>query len=380
MNILHFTYSLSKGGRLNAILSLAHGLDNLSENIFIASLTDSDEEAEFNLKNNNIFLNGIFFNKKDGSLTKSKSLSEKLAKFCTDNSIDIIHTHDAASQIITSIIKSKHNKIIHVHTFHRSLDIDTAGIKDRIRNLYANSFTDIITVGSTDRKQYFSKYNNFVKNKIEIIPFGINIDAFTRNQTFRKLLRERYDIPKNTIVFGTVGHYRKEKGVDQVIKAFSKFDKGNNNNNAVLYVLGTGTYKQTQFIRDLIKSENLENKVFLVGHDDDIPKWYSFFDVYLHGARQEAFGLVIIEAMAAGLPVIANSVGGIADIIEDGLTGYLIEKQSISIFSEKINHLATCERDRAKFSDNAIRRVEKLYCLNKYAQNYINLYKKLLNS
>jgi glycosyltransferase involved in cell wall biosynthesis len=179
------------------------------------------------------------------------------------------------------------------------------------------------------------------------------------------------------VVFGAVGHFRKEKGVDNILHAYSHFLANNKNQNTTLVIVGTGSDEQINYLHTLAQNLSVYRNIIFAGHDNDVAKWYSLFDVYLHAARKEAFGLVLIEAMAAGLPVIASKVGGIPDIVLHNKTGFLADPGNHTEFSKFISKLTFDKQMRCTFGKCAKEIALKKYSTTEYANSYVAIYKSL---
>lgn len=376
MNILHFTYSLSAGGRRNAIVNLASGLKKLAVTSYacsITSLTNSDSEFLQTCD----FKDTYTLDAKGRYFAHKTALLKKLNTYCLNHNIDIVHTHDAASQILTALLCKKNATLAHVYTFHRSLSSDTAGLKNKARNFYANKFTNVITVGSNDRKNHIYENNIFLRNeKVKRIPFGIDTDIYQHSAESRSQLRSKYNINENDIVLGSIGHFGKEKGIDISIRSFHEIVK-KSNNNVRLVILGKGNKEQTTYINNLIKQLALTENIILPGFDSSIAKWYSCFDILVHTPREEAFGLVLVEAMASGLPVVASRVGGIVDIVEHKITGYLAESGNIDQISAYTSSLIDSSEDRIHFGKSACKIASRKYSLSSFANEYLKIYQSL---
>ena len=132
MNILHLTYSLSKGGRRNAIESLAHVLCKNDISNFACTIHDFDVVQNSDIWKN-IFNDVTSLNFHGRYLFNIHKILPQLKRICEKHNIDIIHSHDAASQVLAAIYRTfNKNSVYHVYTFHRSLNSDTTGFKKYI--------------------------------------------------------------------------------------------------------------------------------------------------------------------------------------------------------------------------------------------------------
>jgi len=206
-----------------------------------------------------------------------------------------------------------------------------------------------------------------VKN-ISIIPNGVD---------FAKFLNVRGSTPhiRDEFVILSVGRLEKVKGHKYLIEAF--VDVKREIPGARLVLVGDGSERGNleKQADELGMGEDIE----FVGEraHDELPDWYNRADIFVMPSLSEGFGIAIIEAMASGLPVVATRVGGILDIIEDGVTGFLVEpKNSIAIRDSAVKILQSSEM-RKRISDNAG------YCVLQYnwdtiAQKVSLIYRSVL--
>lgn len=379
INILHFTYSLSTGGRRNAIVNLSNGLSKKEVNNFACSVNPITDKEYQELCNASI-IEIPSLDSQSHYLNNLRKLLYQLETICIKNDINLIHSHDASSQIISAFLVSKTKLFPHVYTFHRSLPLDTKGIKNKLRNFYANKHTNIITVGSNDRKNHYLNNNYFInKNKVKIIPFGIELEKYKHSSEQRKIIRSQENFSESDIVLGCIGHFGKEKGIDIIIHAFSKLISEANITNIKLVIAGTGNKNETIFINSLCRKLNLQNKVTFTGFDSNIERWYSSFDIFIHAARTEAFGLVLVEAMAAGLPIVASRVGGMIDIVAHGKSGYLVETENPKEIADAVLKLINNPELLHQFGNNGYKIAKSNYSLDIFANAYLELYSQLIN-
>ena len=101
-----------------------------------------------------------------------------------------------------------------------------------------------------------------------------------------------------------------------------------------LNLLGVGD--EIEKIQSLVNDSGLQNHVLLRGNVDNVEEWLNESHIYLHSAYYEPFGLVLLEAMASGLPCIILNGKGNADVIENGENGYIFDEQNPDLFAEKI--------------------------------------------
>lgn len=176
-------------------------------------------------------------------------------------------------------------------------------------------------------KKYFEEIGS--KN-IEIIPNGINVSRFQNLN--REESRMKLGL-KDEFVIMTVARLEKRKGIQHLIEAV----KNNQlSGNYQLLIIGDGDERKN--LENLAQTLNLKDKVKFLGPipNEKIPGYLAAADCFILPSLKEGFGISILEAMAAGVPVIATRVGGILDIIKDGKNGILVEPQNSNEISDAV--------------------------------------------
>lgn len=370
MRVLHVTLSFSPGGRREAITTLCAGLAERGiENYLccldcLGSTTDVSES---------LFVDTIELRRR--RLLDMAAL-RRLRHFCLQHGIDIIHTHDAASQTTCALAMPRQNVPL-LMSFHRSRNFESARLRDRWRNAMVGLRTSAIVTASTERRQHYRSQNQVPKHKVLLVPFGINLDQFHPDATQRDALHSRLEVPSDNLLVGVIGHFGTEKGVDIAIEAFQNMCRAHPLIKAHLVVLGTGSPERAEFLAGLIDPD-LAARIHLVGFQAHPQDWTCGFDVLLHGARIEAFGLVLIEAMACGVPVVAPAVGGISDIVLDRECGRLVAKPDAELLAAALAELLENADQRTRMAHGALRRARQEYDQQRYVQRFENLYLGLL--
>jgi glycosyltransferase involved in cell wall biosynthesis len=212
--------------------------------------------------------------------------------------------------------------------------------------------------------QELQHYYRVPRNRIELIPNGVNLDRFTAEPHDRTATREELDIPADSPTLLFVGHEFERKGLAVAIDALAALD----NKDAVLVVVGAG--RMPPFKK---QAENLGvgGRVLFMGPRQDLPRLYRMADAFVFPTIYEAFSLTCMEAMACGLPVFATAVGGIEDYLRDGVNGRVIIRDGPAIASalaSVLNNPGT----RQRLQDGALATAES-YAWPKIAERYCSL-------
>ncbi len=142
-------------------------------------------------------------------------------------------------------------------------------------------------------------------------------------------------------------------------------------------IVGDGDLRREyEFLR---RKLGLENVISFLGARTDIPEILHSMDIFIMPSRDETFGIAAVEAMAAGLPVIAYNVGGLPEIIEHGVTGLLVQTRDPKLLADSIIILAKDTDLRKKMGKAGIRNVEQHFNIDRTLEQYMNMYQKILS-
>ena len=237
---------------------------------------------------------------------------------------------------------------------------------------------DRIIVASAHEKHLLSALYGADGARIDIVPCGVDLDRFfpMDKEAARRQLRLRNG--ERIILF--VGRIEPLKGIDILIGAAVQLHE--HENFRVLIVGGDERAQaQVQALRDQAARLGVDHHVSFVGAVDhqDLPLYYNAADVCVVPSYYESFGLVAVESMACGTPVVASRVGGLTSTIADGETGYLIPWRCPEPFAERLELLLDNDELRASFGKAGREAVERYRWAN-VADAHARLYESLLAS
>jgi len=229
-----------------------------------------------------------------------------------------------------------------------------------------------IVIYSLNKSSYIITNSNYTKNKF--IEMGLKNEKIVRifvppnfvekesNIDSLEKFRARFTETSNKIIL-FVGGLREVKGIEYLIKSLLEIK----NTKVHLVIVGYGILLED--LKNLVKSQGLEKKVTFFGAatPQEVANLYAISDVFVlpsiidSAGFTEAMGLVIPEAMKSGLPVVASSVGGIVDIIEDGVNGLLVEQKNPKSIANAIEKIISDEELREKIIENSKKTVTQFY-------------------
>lgn len=189
-------------------------------------------------------------------------------------------------------------------------------------------------------------------------------------------LRAELGIPGGAGVVGFFGRLIPWKGVLELVEiACVVIAERSDTHVAIVGDVSDGPPEYVERVRRRISDHGLGDRVHLLGFRDDLPALYRLCDVVAHTSiRPEPFGMVVIEAMASGTPVVAADEGGPREIVRDGVDGYLADPTDGRAFAERLLRLLGDEELRARMGREARRRVEARFSKERYAQEVVEVY------
>jgi len=224
------------------------------------------------------------------------------------------------------------------------------------------SFKDKIIVNSEFDYKVAIKNKICPPEKIAKIYNGINPEklGFLPNQEAKTFLFNKipqYSIQNTKYIIGTVANFYKTKGVNYLIESIKLLEVKYKALNVKCIVIGDG--KQRPELEKLIEKHGLKNKIFLVGRIPDAYKYLKAFDVFVLPSSKEGFPWIILEAMAAEIPIIATKVGALNEIIENNKQGILIEPRNSEKLAENIVKLIKSPELAQRFKKQAKEKLSK---------------------
>jgi len=201
----------------------------------------------------------------------------------------------------------------------------------------------------------------------ELIPLGI------QRPLKATATREEFDLPADSILLITVGRLVSRKAVDQLVTAMQQLSSSK----ADLVIVGSGPEENS--LKKLAKSLGVGHCVHIMGQDSDLDKakLLGLSDIYVSTSQHEGFGLVFLEAMAAGLPVVCYDFGGQSDFLEDNATGRLFALNDLDRFVQGIVELISDKVGRKRIGEENLKRVES-YFIDTCARRYENSFKRII--
>lgn len=288
-------------------------------------------------------------------------------KLIHDYKPDIIHAHYASSYGLLGALCGFQPYIISVwgtdvFSFPKKSIIHKTIIKYNLSKAFRIFSTSSVMADETRLYTY--------KN-IEVIPFGVNLEIF-------KPMEVNSIFKKNDIVIGTIKSLEKAYGIEYLIRAFKMIHDKFPDLPLKLLIVGGGSLEYE--LKLLTKSLNIEHLTVFTGliPHHDVPKYHNMLTISVSVSESESFGVAILEASACGKPVIVSNVGGLTEVVEDGVTGFIVPSMNPEKTAEAIEVLIFNKSLSNRMGNAGRYRVNKYYNWNDNVSQMILKYKEIL--
>jgi len=207
-----------------------------------------------------------------------------------------------------------------------------------------------------------------------VVPFGINTETFKPRKT-------ESHFNENGLVIGTIKSIEKKYGTEYLVRAFKKVKENHPDIPLKLLIVGRGSL--TDYIKLLIKDLGIESEVKITGlvSYSKVPDYHRMLDIYIAVSTEdsESFGVAILEASACETPVIVSNVGGLPEVVDNNVTGFVIPHSNVELLVEKIELLFD-EDLRKKLGKAGRIRVLKHFKLEDKLNQMVDNYNEILKS
>jgi glycosyltransferase involved in cell wall biosynthesis len=366
MRILHVITTFGLGGAEKHVVALANGQVRAGHTVCIAYFKGDGACKALLIGDIKVHIVGI-----TNYLQVWKVLA--LKKITLAAAPDVIHAHMQPAELFCRIMlllcSRRYPLVVTAH--NDGPYVDSMGIDlNWLRQWVAGRVSRFIAISGAVRQFLIKK--GISPSRISTVYHGIECSAFDSGDTKRAAQeREKLFGRSTSFVVGTIGRLARQKRMDILISAFASFAR-EAAPDSCLVVVGEGEERPS--LLSLAERSGIKDRVVWMGRRSDIPEILCAIDLFALTSDYEGFGLVLIEAMAAGKPVIASRVSAIPEIVVDGETGLLVDRGDVAGFARAMRQLASDseamaamgkkgqERARARFSiDRMVSETESVY-------------------
>lgn len=370
------TYIPQINGVATSVNLFKRYLEKIGENVYVFSpMIPKNESGTFKV-------NGLRF-LWEPQHRVAIPISHKMLKLSTKLKIDVIHSHAPFSMGFQALRLGEKLGLPHIHTYHTLLTEyrhyipfpfrPTENAVREFSNWFCNS-TDAVIAPTGKIKDELLSYG--VKSPIYILPTGIDVENFRRPLKFS--IRERHSISENDRIILFVGRIAMEKNLNFILKAFAHLQS--KLKNTTLIMVGDGP--EMKELSHLASHFKISDRVVMTGYmpRSELVEYYRQSDVFAFASVTETQGLVVLEALAAGLPVVAVAKEGVADVLKNGVGCLLIDDVQLEPFVDRLLKILENPGLSMKMSKDGMNYVLEHWSMNTMAHRLDEIYKEVLKS
>lgn len=367
MNILMLRRNVGLYGADKVILLLAKQLKQMGHNPVVGVIDNKrnpcslllDKAKEMNLETAHFL----------SESRVDRRAIEEIKNYITGQNIDIVHTHGFKADIY-GFLASRPNRIPIVATKHGWTHANLIiRLWEMVDLVFLHKFPSIVAV-SDDMKNSLIR-SGIYKKKIRTIHNGIDLD---HNLYDNKALRAKLNLKEKQPVIGIVARLSSEKGHTHFLAAARKIaDKFPD---ARFLIIGDGSLREN--LEELSSNLALDQQVQFLGFRSDMPELYQVMDILVSSSLREGIPMNLLEAMAEQKAVIATKVGGVPQIIKNGISGILIDPENVDMLAEAILDLLKNDEKRFALGKAARLEVEAHFSSLVMSRQYMQVYQQLI--
>lgn len=307
----------------------------------------------------------------DRSMLDMKCLAQ-LNTLVKKHHIDIIHVHDLKTTLLGVLLKGLNPKVKIMHTAHGWI---IHSRKDRIKQIiqYAMLRCYPLHIAVSCATRDLMVNSGIPYKNIEVLYNSIDTNYWEKGRGTASL-RQEYQIPDGTMVVGTVGRLSREKDLPTFFNVAKLILE--KINDAVFFIVGDGKEDVVSELIELAETMGLKNHIYFTGHRTDLINVYSSFDLFLMTSLTEGLPNTVLEAMSLEIPVVTTAVGGVPELIENGISGRLCPAGDITALSKQCIELLESHEKRIELGGKARERICDMFDFEKRLHRIENIYQQ----
>lgn len=299
----------------------------------------------------------------------------QLVRLIRKRNITLVHTN--TNTILASPLAARLTRVPHIWSIHE-LMVEPATVRSALHYMIPRFSTRVVTVSQAVREHMLKDAAKFA-GRFTFVRGAIDVEPFL-NGKGRARVRAEWGVRDDEVLIGMAGRVTRWKGQSIFVQAAKLIAE--RHAKAKFAAVG-GVFDTEKFYMDRFRKEvrdaGLENKLTINDFRADMPDVFAAFDIFvLPSILPEPFGLVVIEAMASGKPVVATAPGGPSETVVDGETGFLVPPSDASAIARVLEVLLADHQKRISMGDAGRRRAREVFSLPRYVTEFEELYDAVL--
>jgi len=385
VRILRVIARLNMGGPAIHVANLAAGLETRGYHttLVAGSLARGEDSMDFLADRLGVDVVSVPELQREVSLLHDALSVRHMTALIRRERPHILHTHTAKAGAIAraaALLAGDARPPIVAHTFHGHVlkgyfgPGRTAFLRQVERSLARSS--DVLIAVSPEVRDELVEQGVAPRKKFAVIRLGIPLDDRLGDETADLDYRRLYGIPATAFVVGWVGRMTGVKDTDAVLEIVrATRERGVD---AVLCMVGDGPDRER--LEQLAHDVGIARATYFAGYQTDVAGYYRLFDAFVLPSVNEGTPVSAIESLASGTPVVANRVGGVPDVVRDGVDGFLVEPGDTEAAADRLAQLAADRELRARLGESGRASVFERYSVPRLVDDVDRLYRSLISA
>ena len=381
MRIVHAIARLNVGGAALSVLELAAGQQKLGHDVLVVAGTIPPGEASMEYLTEQL---GVPYThlpelQRELSPRRDVAATRTIQRLLRTRRPDVLHTHTAkagATGRIAALLAGRAHPKAVVHTYHgHVLSGYFDARRERAYRLVERALahaTDALVAVSNEVRDDLVRLGVAPGDKIVVIPYGFDLDRRIDSSSSARAAKRAEAGLGDAFVIGWAGRLTEIKRPQDLVRVLSLLP------GAVLVLAGDGELRGE--VETLARTLGVADRVRFLGYIDDLGSWYAAFDAFLLTSANEGAPVVAIEALAAGVPVVATAAGGTGTVVDDGETGFLAPIGDVAALAAHLERLRGDDDLRTRLGDEGARRMRERFSTARMVDDVDRLYRKILGS
>ena len=299
----------------------------------------------------------------------------QLVRLIRKRNIALVHTN--TNTVLASGLAARLTGVPHVWSIHE-LMVEPAAVRNALHYMIPRFSTRVVTVSQAVRDHMLKDAAKFA-DRFAFVRGAIDVEPFL-SASGRARVRAEWGIKDDEVLIGMAGRVTRWKGQSVFVQAAKLIAE---RHPQVKFAAVGGVFDTEKFYMDRFRKEvrdaGLENRLTINDFRADMPDVFAALDIFvLPSILPEPFGLVVIEAMASGKPVIATAPGGPSETVVDGETGFLVPPSDASAIAKALEELLADPQKRISMGEAGRRRAREVFSLPRYVAEFEELYEAVL--
>jgi glycosyltransferase involved in cell wall biosynthesis len=386
IRVLRVIARLNVGGPALHVAYLSAGLQERGyETTLVAGeLARGEESMAFVAESRGVEVRAVSELRRQVSPFRDVVAAFRLAGLIRSTRPDVVHTHTAKAGAVgrvAVVLSGIRPRPVVVHTFHGHVlrgyfgPLTAWGFR-LLERILART-TDALVAVSPQVRDDLVRLGVAPADKFVVVRLGIELEERVGgNGDARERTRRLLGIPDDRFVVGWMGRMTAVKRTDDVLLAL----KGLHERGvpAALCLVGDGPDRDQ--LEERAHELGIARDCFSLGYQDAVAEWYAAFDAMILPSANEGTPVSVIESLAAGRPVVATDVGGVSDVVRDGVDGFLVEAADVDALADRLQELAADPERRRAMGEAGRERVLHRYAVARLVDDVDRLYRALLEA